>query len=608
MNASVQQIPNVLSPPLAQGGTAELLPGHARFENVLGAAMKKSDSLGQPELPQAPASQTPREPKPHNKSSQPAINPQTPAVVAVPANSPGKLAPVVAQGQSSGTGNASASSPQVPARGLQVLEALADRKLLPDVAEVKHTEVAATELQEQLNVPQAASQTDQNQNDLLTDATGLTKSAPFRSPYVGKGQPASASARVISSPANQLFRAPGLLFDALGPAITKPTGQLQASNAVLETTNQTMPSPTIAEIQPPPRTEALAEAQPPAQPVSEAKPPVARDKQLQRALTAMENLQLGFFSSATSQNAAPIPSGLQGAKTFSTHGKDGRTTANPVDALRQKQEAAGFQNPGKGASGSNAGTGQEPRKGFALNTTAPGSSDDSPKDAKSGQDLPTRHPEVSGSQASGTNSLPGSFSSVAVSATAASAAAVSVATIQAPPANSAPPNAGSLSQPAATHTAADKLIASVENPLNPAGGVINTASLLQTQGKTEMRVAMQTETLGPLELHAVLDGGRLGASIAVVNHEAHTLLTNNLPSLQQVLNDQNLRVDHLSVLNAATSSGTSTGNGGGFQSGGQPQSRSHAPRWVFSPPIQVAVGGKGTSVAESLRGRLSVRA
>ena len=598
MNASLQQIPNLSPSPVAHSGTAELSPGHARFDNILGAAIKKSDARRQQQSPQAAASKAISQPERHNKPSQPATNPQTPPLVAVPADSTGKLPPVVlAQGQLSGIDNALANGSKRSAHGVKTLAALAAGQFQPDVRGIKHAAVAATELPKQLNVTQAASQT--GQNSLQADTVALTESSPSHSPQAVKGQPASSNTQVISSPASQKVLTPSMLFDALGPAVTKPAGQVQTGNAILEFTNQTRQAPETAKLQPPVETP----------PEVRAKPLQAQNKTLQRALTEMENLQIGFFSRATSENAAPVPTGLQGAKTFSVHGTNGCHSANSADALRQKQEMTVLQNRGRDAGGSNTGAGQEAGTGLPLNAAASGSSSDSSKDAKSGQDLPARHYEVSGPQGSETNSSPGSLNSVAASATATAATMMSIAASQSAPANSGPPTAGSLQQPVTTHTVvADKLMASVENPLNLAGGVINTASMLQAQGKTEMRIAMQTETLGPLELHAVLDGGHLGASIAVVNHEAHTLLTNNLPSLQQVLNDQNLRVDHLSVLNAATSSGTNTGSGGGFQSGGQPQSPPDAPRWGFSPQVQVAVGGKDASVVESLRGRLSVRA
>lgn len=149
----------------------------------------------------------------------------------------------------------------------------------------------------------------------------------------------------------------------------------------------------------------------------------------------------------------------------------------------------------------------------------------------------------------------------------------------------------------------------MQNPVNATGGVVSGASLVENQGKTEMRVALQTDTMGTLQLHAVLDGGRVGASISVVSHEAHTLLTNELPSLQQALTDQNVRLDHLTVINTPMASGGGTGDYRGFQSADYNQQRDQSTAWLSGGSVAAPAAVSREAVThEDIRRRLSVRA
>lgn len=599
MNAGVQQIANLPPPSAAAGNPAESPAGGKGFEHFLDSAIKKSSFPRQPEPPLPPATPASGKPELRVKPSHNLVNPQTPATMPVAADPNTKLPPAEVESRFSGIDHALANGPQRSVRRLQVLGELAAGQFQPDATGSRYAAEAASGQPKQVIVPSVRDQEGQNQDRLPMMAKGLARNAPSHSLLPPQGRSASADASPAPKSRSLPLSPATNLLEALSDKVKQTSGQEVTGRPDLPAVDSAKQAP------------SPANAQPPTQAAPEANFPGAQAKPLQNALAEMENLQLHLFSRTTSGNAAPPPSGMQGSKPLNLHAADGRAATDSADAPRQKQEAAAFQNSGKDAGISNAGAAQDASKGFSLNTTASGPTSDSAKDGKSGQDLSARHFDAAAPQGSGNTAAPGSFSSVAASATAASANAMSALPGQPAAANSTPANTGSPSQPGASHAAAvaNKMTASVENPVNPAGGVINTASMLQSQGKTEMRVAMQTENLGPLELHAVLDGGHLGASIAVVNHEAHTLLTNSLPSLQQVLNDQNLRVDHLSVLNAATSSGTNTGNGSRFQSGGQPQSRPNAPRWAFATPAQtVPVMKESPSVAGSLRGRLSVRA
>ncbi|MEJ2006636.1 MAG: flagellar hook-length control protein FliK [Acidobacteriota bacterium] len=332
------------------------------------------------------------------------------------------------------------------------------------------------------------------------------------------------------------------------------------------------------------------------------------DKHLQTALNEMENVQLSSLPAAAPQARPPLPASPQAAKVPAPHQNNSNLSPDSANGIRQEPAKVNLQNSGRDNGVSNASALHDGASLLQTSTPAAGSSSDARNEGKSGQDSSARHPETSATPGSGPGSASGSFSSATASAMATSANRLATVPGQITPANATPVGAGSLPQPAASHAAgAVKLTSPLESPPSPASSVVNSASLLQAQGKTEMRVALQTDSLGPVELHAVLDSGRVGASIAVVNHEAHTLLTNNLPALQQTLTDQNVRLDHLSVLNTPMNSGTNTGAGGGSHSGTHSQSGRNTPGWAFSRPTMVS-GNKESSVTDGLRGRLSVHA
>lgn len=594
MNASIHQILNTPSPSGIPGGTAKLPSGTAGFENFLDTAMKKGSDPKRQKLPQPPASKLARKPEGHKKSSPAGIIAQTPVALPAASRPAGNSPANATQAQAVGISKALTKDSQLPSRGVQVLEALVARQFQSEAAETSPRSGKSQGTPSQRVDRQVGNNGILIQDNQQNNGNNLPVNPSPAPLQTDEEKATSVKAQPLPSVASQAVQIRGMLLGALGPVMKGPSGRAADAAPVPRPGNEPLQIPAPIKTQPPERHAIQVQA------------PGKQDKPLQEAMTAMENLQLNFFSRAATANTAPLPNGLTATPPSSVHGMGGHTSA---DSAQLKQQATALQNQGKDAGGSSAVAGQNAGKEFPVNATASGSSGDAPKDGKHGQDRSSNHAEVSGSQGPGAGTATGGFNSVAASTGATSAAPFTVAPAQTAPGNAGTANPTAPTQPGAAHTpVADKMATVVENPLNPVGGDVNTASLLQRQGKTEMRVAMQTDNLGPLELHAVLDGGRLGASIAVVNHEAHTLLTNNLPSLQQVLNDQNLRVDHLSVLNASTSTGTNTGNGGGFQSGGHSHSYPNAPQWGFSHPAPAVMGSKESPAVETLRGRLSVRA
>jgi Flagellar hook-length control protein FliK len=142
-----------------------------------------------------------------------------------------------------------------------------------------------------------------------------------------------------------------------------------------------------------------------------------------------------------------------------------------------------------------------------------------------------------------------------VATSSAATATVAAPTPQVQPAN--PPLA--VAQPAAP-PAAPSTNPSVVSGDHTAIHVANDTQLMQTATHSEIRIAMQTDKFGSIELHARVMGDEIGATIAVEKRDAHAALAAELPALQQALSEKQLRVDQVSLLHASL--GSTAGDAG----------------------------------------------
>lgn len=339
--------------------------------------------------------------------------------------------------------------------------------------------------------------------------------------------------------------------------------------------------------------------------------------EIQAAAQSLENSGLALFSKTTSADGGALPSVFQSHSSGPAAASRGMTDSPSPAASASAphlQPAAGTasQVPAKDiAAGNTAGTAQAQATHAdaspAVKPTAPATGDGAKNGASQDSAGKSANPGQTAS-APGATATTGA-ASAATNAVQAAANGFPAALSQSAAGGSPSSHAGTPTQGAATQTTVgDRVAAAMDSPVNAPGNPVNAASLLQTpQGRSEMRVAVQTENMGTLQLHAVLDGGRVGASISVVGHEAHTLLSNELPALQQVLTDQNLRIDHLTVINSPMSSGAGAGDGRNFQSGDFNHPQGRDTRWYSSVPIVASGAGEARAPAD-LRRRLSVRA
>jgi len=122
-----------------------------------------------------------------------------------------------------------------------------------------------------------------------------------------------------------------------------------------------------------------------------------------------------------------------------------------------------------------------------------------------------------------------------------------------------------------------------------------------------MRIAMQTDRLGNVELRARVTGDEVGAAIAVEKRDAHAALAAELPTLQQALSEKQLRVDQLNLLHGALHSAAGDS---GTQQQAQERPR-HVQTSAFHRTNRRELGVAAPAADHSLvfdsTGRLSVR-
>jgi hypothetical protein len=94
----------------------------------------------------------------------------------------------------------------------------------------------------------------------------------------------------------------------------------------------------------------------------------------------------------------------------------------------------------------------------------------------------------------------------------------------------------------------------------PAERILSAATLSWLRNGAEMRVQLHSDAFGPMEIHAVLSSGRLGAAIGVESIEAQKSLLNQLPALHQSLAERNVQLDRIVVMAGSGQSGTEFGS------------------------------------------------
>ena len=142
-----------------------------------------------------------------------------------------------------------------------------------------------------------------------------------------------------------------------------------------------------------------------------------------------------------------------------------------------------------------------------------------------------------------------------------------------------------LQAPAQAGRAAAQVIGASQDRAEPAGanlssgyepalpGAVSSARLTQQAGSAEMQVRLRTEALGAIDVHTVVKGSDIGASIHVEARDTQVMMASEISRLEQALSERNLRVQRLDVLQGSVSGGQPGGTGPGNYHGNPSQPR-----------------------------------
>ena len=106
-----------------------------------------------------------------------------------------------------------------------------------------------------------------------------------------------------------------------------------------------------------------------------------------------------------------------------------------------------------------------------------------------------------------------------------------------------------------------------------ADAVVRSARFTQQAGNAEMQVRLRSEAFGPIDVHTIVKGSEIGASIRVEARDTQVMLANELSQLEQALHERSLCVEHLDVLQGSVSGGQSDGTGSGNTHGSPSEPR-----------------------------------
>ena len=314
------------------------------------------------------------------------------------------------------------------------------------------------------------------------------------------------------------------------------------------------------------------------------------------AISAFAQQKNGFVAATLRTVSSSIASVIQAPFTSAT--PELSKNPAPVAQVAPSSSAGASAATSQPVSSGGSGTGSNAQSSSSHGNSQPGSSSsqdtfsghapvDTPAPIQSANDASTIGASAIRADAIAAQSSPANASVTAASAEKSSAGAELSGSLQtAAPSASAPSNSDTLP-----------------------GAQISQAHLFGGAGGAEMRISINTDTLGPIELQATSEKDRIGAVIAAAKPETQELLTNELPTLQQALSERNVQIQQLTISQGALAGGMS-GRGGYSQSPDAWQRQAAANYW--RSPSETAsstedVPGAIVSVAAA-PGKLSVHA
>jgi hypothetical protein len=312
-----------------------------------------------------------------------------------------------------------------------------------------------------------------------------------------------------------------------------------------------------------------------------------------------QSIQANDASSApdTDDSSIEAPAALQSPSDVSPPSA-ASTAASLSSSAENSTSAAFLDTPGTSASNPSFG-------GAPDNSSDPSRNDASSDQGNRASASATDHKDAGSAPSSADTATaePLKFGSPLGPSSSSPAGTVDPANGNAPASASAPISKGHSNDPPNASPASAE----------PASAQIPSAQVAAQIAKSDVKIAMHGGELGSMELHAKMAGEEVSASITVEHHDAHSMLTSDLPALHQALNDRQLRVSEILLLHNSLSSGGSSEDGPNAQSDGGTSSRQSSGSQRVAGEGSASLDDAPSARAGSIgifdsRGRLSVRA
>ena len=210
--------------------------------------------------------------------------------------------------------------------------------------------------------------------------------------------------------------------------------------------------------------------------------------------------------------------------------------------------------------------------------------DSAPANSTTASDEDRKSGAPSGQASPAQQSAPAATAAAAPAAPAAPATSVPVPPVVSPAANApAAPPAGvpaatsqtlpaSPLQTLAPRPGAHDLPAAMPDPAAPVQ--VSAARIVQTDSRAGMRLDMQTQSFGGVEVHTSVAGRDVQLSVSAEHGDLHSFLAPEMPVLQSQLQQHDLRLQQVrTVLNYGTQQEFSSGSGRQEQRFARPQTR-----------------------------------
>ena len=132
------------------------------------------------------------------------------------------------------------------------------------------------------------------------------------------------------------------------------------------------------------------------------------------------------------------------------------------------------------------------------------------------------------------------------------------------PTTSADPAVASHPQPpasAASTANASPAAAELPPATLPSPGPVQMAQMVTRATQSEMRIGLNTSAFGSVEVRTVVHAGDVGLSVGSERGDLHSLLSNELPTVANSLQQQSLRLTQVSFHQSGLSGNLSSGGG-----------------------------------------------